>query len=180
MSNKKQSKRENIIALISCGFTDTEIADTLHISAQSGYIRKLRRSLAESSPEESTQEQDKPKLTPERYYNAIMKPHATKEELAAELGVSKRTLHYFEADSEIKKRVAEFMYMDGMSIDEISARLVTRKSALEEMGIISLPTLPEIKKQLEQILDRYQDAAEWDSRAAAKYYHLKNIFDRLK
>ena len=152
MSNKKQSKRENIIALISCGFTDTEIADTLHISAQSGYIRKVRRSLAESVP----------------------------DEWGAELGVSKRTLHYFEADSEIKKRVAEFMYMDGMSIDEISARLVTRKSALEEMGIISLPTLPEIKKQLEQILDRYQDAAEWDSRAAAKYYHLKNIFDRLK
>ena len=180
MSNKKQSKRENIIALISCGFTDTEIADTLHISAQSGYIRKVRRSLAESVPEESSQDSGKPKLTPERYYNAIMKPHATKEELAAELGVSNRTLHYFEADSEIKKRVAEFMYMDGMSIDEISARLVTRKSALEEMGIISLPTLPEIKKQLEQILDRYQDAAEWDSRAAAKYYHLKNIFDRLK
>ena len=180
MSNKKQSKRENIIALISCGFTDTEIADTLHISAQSGYIRKVRRSLAESVPEESSQDSGKPKLTPERYYNAVMKHNGTKEELAAELGVSKRTLHYFEADSEIKKRVAEFMYMDGMSIDEISARLVTRKSALEEMGIISLPTLPEIKKQLEQILDRYQDAAEWDSRAAAKYYHLKNIFDRLK
>ena len=61
MSNKKQSKRENIIALISCGFTDTEIADTLHISAQSGYIRKVRRSLAESVPEESSQDSGKPR-----------------------------------------------------------------------------------------------------------------------
>lgn len=95
MSNKKQSKRENIIALISCGFTDTEIADTLHISAQSGYIRKVRRSLAESVPEESSQDSGKPKLTPERYYNAIMKPHATKEELAAELGGKQTNLALF-------------------------------------------------------------------------------------
>lgn len=175
MSNKKISLFERIKELVLLGYDNGEIAEALNISNESKYIQRVRRSL-----KKSTKEQDKPKLTPERYYNAIMKPHATKEELAAELGVSKRTLHYFEADSEIKKRVAEFMYMDGMSIDEISARLVTRKSALEEMGIISLPTLPEIKKQLEQILDRYQDAAEWDSRAAAKYYHLKNIFDRLK
>lgn len=179
MSNNNKSKRQSIIELISCGFTDSEIADTLHLSAHSGYIRKVRRSLA-PAPEESTQEQDKPKLTPERYYNAIMKPHTSKEELAAELGISKRTLHYFEADGEIKRRVAEFMYMDGMGIDEIAARLVTRKSTLEEMGITSLPTLPEIKKQLEQILERYKDAAEWGNGTAAKYYHLKNIFDRLK
>lgn len=37
MSNKIKSKRQSIIELISYGFTDSEIADTLHISAQSGF-----------------------------------------------------------------------------------------------------------------------------------------------
>lgn len=180
MPNKKQSKRENIIALISCGFTDSEIADTLHISAQSGYIRKVRRSLAESAPEESTQEQDKPALTPERYYNAVIKHNGTKEDLAAILGVCRKTLYTFEHDAQMKNRLARYMRVRGMSLEEIAGQIGTKVSTLEKMGVDKVPTLDGIKGQMEIALEPLADIAQWDNEAATLFYRLQDALKRLK
>lgn len=180
MSNKTKTKRQSIIELISCGFTDSEIADTLHISAQSGYIRKVRRSLAESASEESTQKQDKPKLTPERYYNAVMKHNGTKDDLASALGVARMTLHRFEQDTEMKKRLARYMRVRGMGLERIAAQLGTKISILEEMGIDRLPTLDGIRAQIEMALEPLADVAQWDEDVAAIYYQWEKASERLK
>ena len=180
MSNKKQSKRENVIALISCGFTDSEIADTLHISAQSGYIRKVRRSLAESAPEESSQDSGKPKLTPEHYYNAVMKHNGTKDELAAILGVCRKTLYTFEQNTQMKKRLACYMKVRGMSLEDIARQIGTKVSTLEKMGLDTLPTIDNIKVQMETALEPLADVAQWDNKAAALFYRLQDALKRLK
>ena len=180
MSNKSKSKKQSIIELISCGFTDSEIADTLHISAQSGYIRKLRRSLAESSPEESTQEQDKPKLTPERYYNAVMKHNGTKDVLAAILGVCRKTLYTFEHSAQMKNRLARYMRVRGMSLEVIAGQIGTKVSTLEKMGLDKLPTLDGIKIQMEIALEPLADIAQWDNEAASLFYRLQDALKRLK
>ncbi len=173
------SKRDRIIELIKVGLSDTEIAGIVKISASSGYIRRVRRSLSEnagqSSPGQST-----PKLTPERYYNAMKQNNGTKEELAAALGISRMGLHKFEQNSEMKKRLAEYLYMRGMSVEEIATQIGAKISALEGMGLKELPTIPNLKKQFERVLLRYEDAATWDTEIATEYYKLKSAYDKLK
>ena len=168
------SNRDRIIEFVKLGFSDVEIADTLKISASSGYIRRVRRSLSDNAG------QSTPRLTPERYYNAMKQHNGTKEELAAALGISRMGLHKFEQNTEMKKRLAEYLYMRGMSVEEIAAQIGAKISTLEEMGLKELPTIPNLKKQFERILLRYEDAATWDTEIAAEYFKLKSAYDKLK
>lgn len=179
MPDKTMSKRDRIIEFIKVGLSDIEIAEIVKISASSGYIRRVRRSLSDNAGQ-STPGQSTPKLTPERYYNAMKQNDGTKEELAAALGISRMGLHKFEQNTEMKKRLAEYLYMRGMSVEEIAAQIGAKITALEEMGLKELPTIPNLKKQFERVLLRYEDAATWDTEIAAEYYKLKSAYDKLK
>ena len=180
MPKKYQSKRGSVKALIACGLTDSEIAETLHISAKSGYIRKIRRETAETSCNNETSKDENPKLTPETYYNAMKKNNGTKEDLAAALGVARMTLHRFEQDTEMKKRLARYMRVRGMGLERIAAQLGTKISILEKMGIDRLPTLDGIKAQIEMALEPLADVAQWDEDVAAIYYQWEKASERLK
>lgn len=180
MAKNPKSKRESIKALIACGFTDSEISDTLRISAKSGYIRKIRREMADTSCNNETSTDEKQRLTPETYYNAMKKNNGTKEDLAAALGVARMTLHRFEQDTEMKIRLARYMRVRGMGLERIAAQLGTKISILEEMGIDRLPTLDGIKAQIEMALEPLADVAQWDEEVAALYYQWEKASERLK
>lgn len=180
MPKKFQSKRDSIKALISYGFTDSDIASTLHLSEQSGYIRKIRREVANAASGNEHPKSNKPKLTPELYYNAMKKNNETKESLANDLGVSRMTLHRFEQDSEMKKRLARYLRVRGMSIAKIAEQICTKISTLEEMGIDKLPTLESIKMQIGVALEPLADVAQWDDEVAALFYQWKSVSERLK
>lgn len=176
MSKNSQSKRDSVKALIACGLTDSEIAETLCLSTKSGYIRKIRREIADNL----CNNDKRPKLTPETYYNAMKKNNGTKEDLAAALGVARMTLHRFEQDTEMKKRLARYMRVRGMGLERIAAQLGTKISILEEMGIDRLPTLDGIKAQIEIALEPLADVAQWDEDVAAIYYQWEKASERLK
>lgn len=180
MPKKSQSKRDSVKALIACGLTDSEIAETLHISAKSGYIRKIRREIADTSCNNEIPKDERPKLTPETYYNAMKKNNGTKDDLAAALGVCRKTLYTFEHDNQMKLRLARYMRVRGMGLERIAAQLGTKISVLEKMGIDRLPTLDGIKAQIEIALEPLADVAQWDEDVAAIYYQWEKASERLK
>lgn len=180
MPKKSQSKRDSVKALIACGLTNSEIAETLHISAKSGYIRKIRREIADTSCNNEIPKDERPKLTPETYYNAMKKNNGTKDDLAAVLGVCRKTLYTFEHDNQMKLRLARYMRVRGMGLERIAAQLGTKISVLEKMGIDRLPTLDGIKAQIEIALEPLADVAQWDEDVAAIYYQWEKASERLK
>lgn len=180
MLKNSQSKRESIKALIACGLTDSEIAETLRLSAKSGYIRKIRREIADTSCNNEIPTDERSKLTPETYYNAMKKNNGTKEDLAAALGVCRKTLYTFEHDNQMKLRLARYMRVRGMGLERIAAQLGTKISVLEKMGIDRLPTLDGIKAQIEIALEPLADVAQWDEDVAAIYYQWEKASERLK
>ncbi len=175
MSNKKISLFERIKELVLLGYDNGEIAEALNISNESKYIQRVRRSL-----KKSTKEQDKPKLTPERYYNAVMKHNGTKDDLAAILGVCRKTLYTFEHSAQMKNRLARYMRVRGMSLEVIAGQIGTKVSTLEKMGLDKLPTLDGIKIQMEIALEPLADIAQWDNEAASLFYRLQDALKRLK
>lgn len=181
--SKDSSTVECIKELISYGYTNKEISDTLKLSVNSGYIRRLRREIAKASQNDGTsieESQERPKLTPERYYNAMKKHNGTKDNLAALLGISRMTLYNFERDSEMKKRLARYMRVRGMSLKAIASQLGTKISILKEMEIDRLPTLDSIKDQINIALEPLADVAQWDNEAETLYYLWKKASERIK
>lgn len=135
-----------------------------------GYIRRVRRSLGYSKQRISTGE----------YYKAIKNNTGTKEELAAKLGVSERTLNYFERDNEIKKQVAQYLHAKGMGLHSIAEKMGTSISILKEMGIDRLPDVHTVKDQIETLTQIFEIIAQWDAEAATLFYQWKKALDRLK
>lgn len=135
-----------------------------------GYIRKVRRGLGYSKQRISTGE----------YYKAIKNNTGTKEELAAKLGVSERTLNYFERDNEIKKQVAQYLRAKGMGLHSIAEKMGTSISILKEMGIDRLPDVHTVKDQIETLTQIFEIIAQWDAEAATLFYQWKKALDRLK
>lgn len=175
MSNRKTTLSERIEELVLLGYDNKDIAEALNISNKSKYIQRVRRSL-----KEPTQEQDKLKLTPERYYNAVIKHNGTKDDLAAILGVCRKTLYTFEQNTQMKKRLTCYMRVRGMSLEDIARQIGTKVSTLEKMGLDKLPTLDGIKIQMEIALEPLADVAQWDNEAASLFYRLQDALKRLK
>ena len=71
MAKNKRQNKESIIELIKGGFSDTEIAETLRISTQSGYIRKIRRELNDPNTNNEQSGTEPDKLTLEIYLAII-------------------------------------------------------------------------------------------------------------
>lgn len=174
---KKDTLFERIKELISLGFDNNDIAEILHISVQSSYIRRVRRIVSEHSDNATTVLLT---LTPKRYYQAIKNHNGTKEELAAKLGVSRMTLHNFEKATGLNKKLAEYLYLSGMSISRIAKTLGTKESTLKKMGLTEVPTISNIKTQMELALQILGNVSELDEDIARQCYGLQRIFDKLK
>ena len=112
---------ERIKEFVLLGYDNNEIAETLNISSNSGYIRKVRREI--TRPTETPSKS--PAVTPKKYYKLMKENKGTKEELAAELGVARMTLHRFEKTSGSNQKLAEYLYLRGMSP---VIRLVARRN----------------------------------------------------
>lgn len=180
MAKNKRQNKESIIELINGGFSDTEIAEILRISTQSGYIRKIRRELnnPNTNNEQSGTEPDK--LTPEIYFNAIMNHNGTKEELANKLRVSRMTLHNFERKTDILYKISRYLKIQGYSVQHIAKKLGVKQSTLLDFNLDRLPNIPTLKIQLDLLLDTLQDVAQWNEQITPLYYQWKSIAERLK
>lgn len=177
---KKTTKFEQIQSLISLGLSNAEIANVLHTTTQNtGYIRKVRRMLNQH-PDPDTRTTALLTLTPKRYYKAIWKHDGTKEELAAKLGVSRMTLNKYEKATGINKQLAEYLHIQGMSINEIARILGTKVSTLKNMGLAELPTLSGIKKQMERALSTLGNVANLEERIAIEYDLTQKAYDKFK
>lgn len=168
---------ERIKELVLLGYDNNQIAEYLNISPNSGYIRRVRRVVSQFPDNATTVLLT---LTKKRYYGAIKNHNGTKEELAAELGVSRMTLHNFEKATGINIKLAKYLYVCGASISQIAKTLGTKESTLKKMGLEALPTLNGIKELMKTALDILGDVSELDEDIAVKCYSLNKIFDKLK
>ena len=164
----KTTKKQRIINLINLGKSNAEIMEFLPVS--DGYIRKVRRGLGYSTQ----------RISPEKYYKAIKNNTGTKEELAAKLGVSERTLNYFEKNNKIKIQVAQYLRAKGMGLHSIAEKMGTSISILKEMGIDRLPDVRTLIDHIETLTQIFETIAQWDAEAATLFYQWKKALDRLK
>ena len=157
------------------GYDNNEIAETLNISSNSGYIRRVRREI--TRPTETPSKS--PAITPKKYYKLMKENKGSKEELAAELGVSRRTLHRFEESTEANQKFAEYLYLRGMSIGQIATTLRAKESTIKDMKLEDLPTLDGIREQMRQALEILQKASIFDDEIEAQYYGLQRVIDKF-
>lgn len=114
---------ERIKEFVLMGYDNNQIAEYLNISPDSGYIRRVRREVTKPTETPS----NSPILTPRKYYKLLMENKGTKEELAAELGCSRMWLHKFEKSTEVNRKVAEYLYIRGMTLSQIAKTLGAKK-----------------------------------------------------
>ncbi|MDE6296444.1 MAG: hypothetical protein K2L89_01225 [Muribaculaceae bacterium] len=164
----KTTKKQIITNLIDLGKSNAEIMEILPVSDR--YIRKVRHNLGYTSQ----------KISTEKYYKAIQNNTGTKEELAAKLGVSERTLNYYEEDNIIKKQVAQYLRAKGMGLHSIAVKMGTSISILKEMGIDRLPDVRTVIAHIETLTQIFEAIAQWDAEAATLFYQWKKALDRLK
>lgn len=165
----KSNKKEKVINFIDRGYSNREIASFMPDVSES-YIRRIRRDLGYSTK----------KISSEKYYKAVINNTGTKEELAAKLGVSERTLNYFERDNEIKKHVAQYLRAMGMGLHSIAEKMGTNIAILKEMGIDRIPDVHTVKNQIETLTRIFEVIAQWDAEAATLFYQWQKVLDRLK
>ena len=166
---------ERIKEFVLLGYDNNEIAETLNISSNSGYIRKVRREI--TRPTETPSKS--PAVTPKKYYKLMKENKGTKEELAAELGVARMTLHRFEKTSGSNQKLAEYLYLRGMSIGQIATTLGAKESTINDMKLESLPTLDGIREQMKQALEILKKASIFDDEIEAQFYGLQRAFDKF-
>lgn len=163
------NKKQRIIYFINHGYSNREIA-TVIPDVSERYIRKIRSDIGASTR----------KISPKEYYQAIMNNTDTKEHLAAELGVSKRTLCRFEGDNETKKQIAGYMRIKGMGLRAIAEKMGTNICTLKGMGIDKLPNINVIKYQINSALEILKIIAQWDDEAATLFYQWKRASEHIK
>ena len=162
------TKKQVITNLINLGKSNAEIMKILPVS--NGYIYRIRRSLGYSTQ----------RISPEKYIRAIMNNTGTKEELADELGVSRRTLYYFERDNKTKKEVAQYLRAKGLGLHSIAEKMNLNISTLKDMGIDKVPTVHTVKDQMETLTQIFEIIAQWNAEAATLFYQWKKAFNNLK
>ena len=174
--NKDLSLFERIKEFVKLGYSNIEIAYLLDIKNDSKYIQRVRRAV--SSQTRTTDK--KPTLTPKKYYSAMKQHNGTRDELATKLGINRRTLKRYEDNTEINKKIASYLYLNGMSIKQIARTLSTKESIIEEMNLTELPTIGNIKEQIKRALNILGNVAECDDEIEGQFYELQRIFERLK
>lgn len=173
---KKSTQFERIKGFVLLGYTNEEIAEILNISNKSKYIQRVRREV--TKPTETPSKS--PLITHKKYYKAMKGNKGSKEELAAELGVARMTLHRFEKSTEANKKLAQYLYLRGTSISRIATLLGTKESTIKEMGLENLPTEDGIKEQIRQVLEVLKDASIFDDEIEAQFYEWQRLYDKLK
>ena len=108
--NKDLSLFERIKEFVKLGYSNIEIAYLLDIKNDSKYIQRVRRAV--SSQTRTTDK--KPTLTQKKYYSAMKQHNGTRDEFAAKLGVARMTLNRYENNTEINKKIASYLYLNGM------------------------------------------------------------------
>ena len=174
--NKDLSLFERIKEFVKLGYSNIEIAYLLDIKNDSKYIQRVRRAVSS----QTRTADKKPTLTPKKYYSAMKQHNGTRDELAAKLGCSRVWLNKFEKSTGAIKKIASFLYFNGMSIKHIARTLGTKESIIEEINLTDLPTIGKLKNQIKQALDILEKAAEFDDEIEGQFYELKRIFERLK
>jgi len=167
---------ERIKDFVLLGYDNNEIAEMLNISNKSKYIQRVRREV--TKPTETPSKS--PLITHKKYYKAMKGNKGSKEELAAELGVARMTLHRFEKSTEANKKLAQYLYLRGTSISRIATLLGTKESTIKEMGLENLPTEDGIKEQIRQVLEVLKDASIFDDEIEAQFYEWQRLYDKLK
>ena len=131
------------------------------------YIRAIRNN------------QTQKRITSERYFKAILTNTGSKVNLATKLGVSERTLTYFEKDTQIKKQTAEYLKIKGMGLHAIAEKMGTNINTLKAMGIDKISDIFTIKEQIETITRIFENVAEWNAEATTLFYQWKKILNQL-
>ena len=162
------TKKQVITNLINLGKSNAEIMKILPV--YNGYIYRIRRNLGYSTQ----------RISPEKYFKAIINNTGTKEELATKLGVSERTLNYFEKNNKIKIQVAQYLRAKGLGLHSIAEKMGTSISILKEMGIDRLPDVYTVKDQMETLTQIFEITAQWNAEAATLFYQWKKAFNNLK
>ena len=166
---------ERIKEFVLLGYDNNEIAETLNIYNKSKYIQRVRREV--TRPTETPAKS--PAIIPKKYYKLMKKNKGTKEELAAELGCSRMWLHKFERSTGANQKLAEYLYLRGMSIGQIATTLGAKKSTIKDMKLEALPTLDGIREQMKQALAILKKASIFDDEIEAQYYVLQREINRF-
>lgn len=166
---------ERIKAFILDGYDNNQIAEYLNISTKSKYIQRVRREI--TRPTETPSKS--PAITPKKYYKLMKENKGSKEELAAELGCSRMWLHKFERSTGSNQKLAEYLYLRGMSIGQIATTLGAKERTIKDMKLESLPTLDGIREQMKQALAILKKASIFDDEIEAQFYGLQRAFDKF-
>lgn len=171
---------ERIKEFVLMGYDNNQIAEYLNISPDSGYIRRVRRAVNREKTKPTETPSKSPLITHKKYYKAMKGNKGSKEELAAELGVARMTLHRFEKSTDANKKLAQYLYLRGTSISRIATLLGTKESTIKEMGLENLPTEDGIKEQIRQVLEVLKDASIFDDEIEAQFYEWQRLYDKIK
>ena len=133
-----------------------------------------------SESEDQDVKEVKTKITPKRYYHAIIQNNGTKGEIAEALGCSRMWLHKFEKSTGANKNLAGYLYLSGMNIDQITTLCGAKGRSIQEMELENLPTLDGIKEQIKRALEILEKASIFDDKIEARYYGLRRIYDMLE
>lgn len=167
---------ERIKEFVLLGYDNNQIAEYLNISTNSKYIQRVRREVTQPTETPSNSST----IHPRKYYKLMKENKGTKEELAAELGVARMTLHRFEKSTGANKKLAQYLYLRGATISQIATRLGAKEATIKEMGLENLPTENGIKEQIRQILEILKDASIFDDEIEAQFYEWQRLYDKLK
>ncbi len=159
------NRKATIIELHKQGVSPGDIATILDVSKR--YVYRCLEPINE----------DNKKLTVSNYIKAVKRGYDTKEDLARFFHVTKKKLFEFEKEHDILQSLAEYYYIQGKSLPEIGQILHMRIGSIRIPS--DLPTLNEVRRDLNMILDTYAKVAEHGDAETVRYNDLKRIVSKL-
>lgn len=159
------NRKSEIIELRRKGIEPNSIAEILGVSIR--YVYKVLESIKQ--PERI--------LTVNNYIKAVEQGYDTKEDLARFFRVAKKKLFDFEKESDILQLLAKYYYVRGKSRSEIGQILHMRIGSIQIPP--DFPTLNEVRRDLNTILDIYGKMAEHGDAETVRYNDLKRVVGKL-
>lgn len=128
------TNKERIKLLIKSTLSPAEVADVVGVSV--GYVYRVMREINPKT------------LTLPNYIEALQMGITTKAELAQYFGVVRMTLYRFEQKNMTREATTKLLYLVNGDLDAIKSGLTNAEA--EELA--KLPTLPQVKNDLQQML----------------------------
>ncbi len=159
------NRKATIIELHKQGISPNDIATILDVSKR--YVYRCIEPIKEANRQ----------LTVSNYIKAVERGYDTKEGLARFFHVAKKKLFEFEKEHDILQLLAKYYYIKGKSLPEIGQILHMRIGSIQIPP--DFPTLDEVRRDLNTILDIYGKMAEHGDAETVRYNDLKRIVGKL-